>query len=435
MHIAARLALMCLLGFAGLLAGCASIPYSFRIEPADAIDQRILLPPGAEYQGGDLLLHVERDSPQCQRRLPTVETKDIAVSNVYWSSTRSYFLKIAIPKDSAHRLDLLPPARCLNTSVREDVDCPQSTIAKKVVKAIEGNSAWTQCIPKDGADLAADIVQVLPHRASVSGALREERTYSGPPAAESAEIVQLLPGASVCVNRDYLLVQGSPTAWVTSRQCTELLNAPDAEGRVVLSRTDSDRTFPYAGELYKSAGKVHEARSWLAVRAALALDMPRGAFMYLYYSGYGKHNMPPDTPEDSPWSMDQSGRTYPTGDVTPPVPLTPILLAHTKRLKLEGSTPPSLAELCRGSGDKDKKHCFAFPDFSFVDVLRSFSVDGRVQFAPTGTLTSDVPEIRLSRSRAATRLFRGRPVPILFNVTEQHNAIPLAAGDRFGGQP
>lgn len=435
MHIAARLSLIFLLAYAGLLAGCAGVPYSFRIEPADAIEERILLPPGAEYQADGLVLHMERDTPQCQRWLPTVDTKDIAVSNLYWHQTGSYFLKIAIPKEFARPLDLLPAARCLNTSVRADVDCPQSTIAKKVVKAIEGNSAWSQCIPKDGADFAAEIAQVLPHRASVSGSLREERTYAGPPAAESAEIVQLLPGARVCVNRDYLLVQGSPTAWVTSRQCTELLNAPDAEGRVVLSRTDTDRTFPYAYDLYKSDGKVHEARSWLAVRAALALDMPRGAFMYVYYSGYGKHNIPPATLEDSPWSKDQAGRTYPTGDVTPPIPLTPILLAHTKRLKLAGTKPPSLAELCQGSGDKDKKRCFAFPDFTFVDVLRSFSVDGRVQFAPSGTLTSDVPEIRLSSSRAATRIFRGRAVPILFDVTEQHSAIPLAAGDRFGGQP
>lgn len=46
MHFAARLVLMCLLGIAGLLAGCTSIPYSFRIEPAAALEERILLPPG-----------------------------------------------------------------------------------------------------------------------------------------------------------------------------------------------------------------------------------------------------------------------------------------------------------------------------------------------------------------------------------------------------
>lgn len=438
MHFAARLVLMCLLGIAGLLAGCTSIPYSFRIEPAAALEERILLPPGAEYRDGDLVLHVERDSQHCQRRLPTVETKEITVSNVYWPKTRSYFLKISIPKDSAPHRTFLPAARCLNTSVRGDADCPQSTIAKKVVSALGGNSAWMQCIPSDAEDLAAEILHVLPHRASGSGALSEERTYAPPPSPESVEVIQLLPGATVCVNRDYFIVPNYPTAWVSSRPCTELLNAPGGGGKVVLSRTDTDRTFPYASELFKSDGKVHEARSWLAVRAALALNMPGGAYMYAYYSGgSGMHNKPPPSQGPNPWSEDMVGRSYPAKEtvVTPPIPLTPILLVRTKRLELKGSEPPSLDDLCMGSGDEDKRHCFAFPDFASIDVLRSFSVAGRVHFAPSGTLTSDVPEIRLSRSHTATRIFRGRAAPILFDVSEQHNAIPLAAGDRFGGQP
>lgn len=437
MYYAMRVSLLHLLGAIVLLAGCANVPYSFRIEPAEALKDRIILPPGAEFWGNHLVLHIERDSPQCQRPLSTKKTADVTVSNLYWPRTGSYVLKITISQNAARRLDLLPPAQCLNTSIRSapnDVSCPQLFVEKKVSEAISGNSAWMKCIPKD-SDFAADILQVLPHRASVSGALREEFTYAHSAPENAVEIVQLLPGARVCVNRDYSLVPGSPTAWATSHLCTELLNALDANGRVVLSRTDTDRTFPYASDLYKDDGKVHEARSWLAVRAALALDMPHGAFMYVYYSGYGTHNKPPATQEESPWSVDQAGRIYPTGYVTPPVPLTPILLAHTKRLRLEGSEPPSLEALCQGSGDEDKKHCFAFPDFAFVDVLRQFSVDGRVLFAPSGTLTSDVPEIQLSCPAHATRIFRGRAVPIAFDVTKPQNAIPIAAGDRFGGQP
>ncbi|VXC65656.1 hypothetical protein [Pseudomonas sp. 9Ag] len=437
MYYAVRISLLHLLGIIALLAGCANVPYSFRIEPAEELIDRVILPPGAEFRADSLVLHVERDSPQCQRPLPIKKTAHITVSNLYWPRTSSYLLKITVPQNAARRHNLLPPAQCLNTSVRaapNNVSCPQFIVEEKVAEAISGDSAWMQCVPAD-SDFATDILQVLPHSASGSGALREELTYAYSAPANAVEVVQLLPGARVCVNRDYSLVPGSPTAWATSHLCTELLNALDAKGRVVLSRTDTGHTFPYASDLYKDDGKVHEARSWLAVRAALALDMPHGAFMYVYYSGYGMHNKPPATQEESPWSLEQAGRIYPTGEVTPPVPLTPILLAHTKRLKLEGSEPPTLEALCQGSDDKDKKHCFAFPDFSFVDVLRPFSVDGRVLFAPSGTLTSDVPEIRLLFPANATRIFRGRAVPIAFDVTKQQNAIPIAAGDRFGGQP
>lgn len=459
MFHSSRVARCCLLGAALVLNGCAIAPNSFRIKSADTLHERILLPPGAVDSGQTLDLYVETNALQCQTALPTRTSKSVTVSNPYWPAVGSRVIRIKAARDALLGESLLPPpAACLNRSVRPaPVPCPQDWIVDKFWSAIEEDDDWRKCFPKDALrKLAADVSQVLPHRASESGALRDERTYarepgpaqrvralaaSSPPAIPplDTEFVSLLTGALVCVNREHQLVDPSSTSsatWVSSENsCARLLDAPRGHGRVVLSRTDTEYTFPVAREFYeKDEAKIYEARSWLAVRGALATLMPGGAFLYLYYSG--KHNVP----KTGDWESDASGslRSYPRRDgepIKPPIPISPILLVHSQPLKLTPSDLPDLEALCTPNtveNDRVERRCFAFLDFASVDVLRPFSVDGLVHYAPSGTLTTDVPEIAASQRPSSTRIFRGRRVPMDFDVTNARNAVPLAAGDEFG---
>jgi hypothetical protein len=437
-----RAVLLCLVGAVLVLGGC--VPNSFRIlKSADNIHDPILLPPGAVISQNKLDLHVETQTLEtrtwrCQYALPSLTSDPITLSNPYWHAAGSRVIRIEIEVEGyAERLTLLPPSACLNRAVRSQPAgsaCPQDYIVDKFLSTIENDADWRKCVARDArTQLIADVSEVLPHRASESGALREERTYAHPPEGVRAEVIRLLPGAVVCVSRDHTLVYTNEKAWSSSQACSRLLEAPDASGRVVLSRTDNEDMFPLARDFYgTNQDKIYEAHSWLAVRGMLAALMPRGAFLYVYYSG--QHSVP----SAGEWEANPSNsrRMYRRGgDPGRPIPLTPILVAQSQPLKLTGSEVPDLNTLCKGSGDFERKVCFAFSDFATIDVMRPYSVNGLVQYAPSGTLTTDVPEIKLSWPHVATRVFRGRRVLIDFDVTKAGNAIPLAADDQFGGRP
>lgn len=435
-----RVVSMCLVGLLLMLDGC--IPNSFRIDSADSLHHRILYPPGAEHNHEKLVLYVETPALLCQKALPTLKSNPITLSTAYWHAVGSRVVRIELPRD-AKKVIIPPPAACLNRAVRPAPDeCPQDYIVDEILSAIQKDAEWNQCVARNArTQLIADVSEVLPHRASESGALREERTYQHPPVGVTSlntEVVRLMPGAIVCANRDYTLVYGNPTAWASSEACSRLLEAPDASGRVVLSRTDEERMFPLARHSYGQVeAKIYEARSWQAVRGTLAALMPSGAFLYVYYSGNGNHNV--QNPDDARWESREydSVRAYPKGMVEPTIHLTPILVAHSEPLVLEGDTVPSLEALCKADSDQQvpiERRCFTFPDLASIDVLRPFSVDGHTHYAPSGTLTTDIPEIAWSRHHSAKRLFRGRIVPMAFDITKTWNAVPLAAGDQFGGR-
>jgi len=422
---------------AGLVfAGC--VPNSFRIASADNLHDRILFPPGAVRTHEKLDLHVETQIMQCKGSLPTRKSGPITVSNPYWHAVGSRVLRIEVA-NYATEMTIPPPAHCLNRTVRpapHPNKCPQDHIVDNVWSIIQDNTDWSKCVGRNArTQLLADVSNVLPHRASEAGTLREERTYAHPPARVdglSAEVIRLLPGAIVCVNRDHTLVYSNEKAWMSSHACSHLLDAPDASGRVILSRTDTEDMFPLASEYKTEEAKIYEVHSWVTVRGMLVAMMPRGAFLYVYYSGLGTANKP----ELGTWEYhpEASMRKYPKGaDPGTPIPLTPILIAHSQPLKLTKSDLPNLEELCKGSGD-DRKRCFAFPDFATIDVLRPYSVNGLIHYAPSGTLTTDIPEIVSSRHPLATRVFHGRTVPMDFDVQKAENAVPLAAGDQFGGR-
>lgn len=458
---ASRVGILCLISAALGLSGCIKAKNSFRINSAATLHDRILFPPGAEISHGKLDLYVETHTLRCKKALPTRTSDWVTISNPYWSAAGSRVLRIEVAGNALPGALTPPPAQCLNVAVRPASEpCPQNLIVDQLWSAIEKDEDWGKCFLKDPLtkrQLTADVSQVLPHRASESGALREERTYARAPesaprvgalaasspraaaAALDAEVVSLLPGAELCVNREHTLADGSATAWVASAQsCAHLLDAPEGGGRVVLSRTDTEYTFPNAWDFYSTAeAKIYEARSWLAIRGALAALMHGGAFLYLYYSGNGKHNIPTD--EVKLWEDKEHGslRVYPSVPIETPIRISPILVAHSEPLVLGPSMVPDLNALCmpdRVNGKLIQRRCFAFRDFSSIDVLRPFSVDGRVHFAPSGTLTTDIPEITVSRRPVATRVFRGRRVPMDFDVSNAQNAVPLAAGDQFGGR-
>ncbi len=434
-----RAVLLCLVGAVLVLGGC--VPNSFRINAADNLDDRILFPPGAVRSDKKLDLYVETQTLLCQKWLPTLTSDTITVTNPYLFAIGSRVVRIEVANYST-KMTIPPPAACLNRTVRSQPAgsvCPQDYIVNEFLSAVRKDPDWSKCVAWDTLPgLVADVTEVLPHRVRESGALREERTYAHPPHdgvnTLNAEVIRLLPGAIVCVSRDHTLVYTNEKAWSSSQACSRLLEAPDAGGRVVLSRTDTTRMFPQAQSFYgRNEAKIYEANSWLAVRGMIAAQMPRGAFLYVYYSGSDLESIP----SSAYWEADSgySPRKYRKGaDPGTPIPLTPILIAHSQPLKLAGSDNPDLTTLCSGSGDFEKKSCFAFPDFTTIDVLRPYSVNDLVQYAPSGTLTSDIPEIKLSRSPVATRVFRGRRVLMDFDVTKADNAIPLASGDSFGGR-
>lgn len=440
MFDASSIALPCLLGAALVLGGCAIAPNSFRIESAENLHDRMLVPPGTVISEDKLTLHVQTQNLQCQKALPTRHGW-VTVSNPYWHEVGSRVVRIEVDRSLPFgELTLPPPAACLNVAVRPADPCLQDWIVHNVWRVIETETDWKKCL-SDMTKFVADVAQVLPHRVSESGALREERTYARMPerawrsAPLDAEVISLLPGATVCVNRDHTLSTPNPMTWVSSGQsCARLLEASEGRGSVVLSRTDTEYTFPIAREFYaKDEAVIYEARSWLAVRGALATLMPQGAFLYLYYSG--KHNVP----EEGHWASNESGslRFYPNGKIEPPIPISPILIAHSQPLVLTRAAVVDLLALCvadKVDGKRVERRCFAFRDFASIDVLRPFSVDGRIHYAPSGTLTTDIPEIAASRRPVATRVFRGRTVPMDFDVSNARNAVPLAAGDQFGGQ-
>lgn len=456
MFRASHIALLSLVG-AGLLLGGCTAPNSFRIDgPAG---QRFLLPPGTALSfrdGGRIVLHVERAIEACQAPLFTRTKDHVTVSNPYWSAVGARVIRIDMAQDP---LPKIPPARCLNRSVRPGLkseQCPQDTIVKDVKAAIENDAEWQRCLPKDEQGFADDVAQVLPHRASQSGALLGERTYSRPleaanlrSAAESVldvEFVSLLPGATVCVNQDHTLGSGS-SPWVSSAQsCVRLLDGSNGPDSVVLSRTDTENTFPKARDFYGiDEAAVFDARSWLAVRGALATLMPKGAFLYVYYSGNATKNVPKSS---TVWEEKDGERRYqiPSGEFNSILPLSPVLVAHSSPLGLDADHAPDLSVLCKSGPPvqvdgrppiKDNanvvRRCFSFRDFASIDVLRPYVLDGRVDYAPSGTLTSDVAGLAAQRGAHVTRVFRGRKVPLDFDVLNPRDAVPLAADDQIKG--
>ncbi len=456
MFYASRLVLFCLLCASIVLGGCANAPNSFRIKSAETLHDRILFPPGSILGEKKLDLYVETHALQCQEGLPNRVIDDkVAVSNPYWPAIEKRVLHIEVPtKALVNGLALPPPATCLNMAVRPAPDtCLQDWIVGQVRSAIKDDADWGRCFAMDAfSEFASDVSQVLPLRASESGAPREERTYvrkphpmapveSLPPLAAppAAEVVNLLPGAIVCVNSERQLIPKDAGAWVaTAETCAHLLDAPKGHGTVVLSRTDTENTFPQAHSFFGTSGaRIYEARSWLAVRGALTASMPDGAYLYLYYSG--KHDVPNEANWESP--EDGSWRYYPkiaSLSTKIPIGISPILVAQSEPLVLDPANLPDLTTLCRTNKPDDKalvqKRCFAIRDFASIDVLRPFMVDGHVHYAPSGTLTTDIPELSGSRRHFARRGFRSRMVPIDFDISDPRNAVPLAAGDQFGEQ-
>lgn len=379
--------------------------------------------------------------------MPTRTGGPVTVSNPYWSAAGARVVRIEIARAALPELTLPPPARCLNASVRPAPEkCPQDTIVKNVEAVIANDEAWKRCLPNGAPGFADDVVQVLPHRAGESGALRTERTYTrglatpamaGPsrmrataPALD-VEFVSLLPGATVCMNKDHSVGAGD-WPWISSAQsCVRLLDSFKGSGSVVLSRTDTENTFPLAYQVYeKDQSVVFDARSWLAVRGALAALMPQGAFLYVYYSGEA------NAPDEDLWESGENGsvRWYPITSPKSILPLSPVLVAHSEPLRLTSSSAPDLDVLCRSGGvPKVVRRCFAFRDFASIDVLRPYVVNGQVDYAPSGTLTSDVPGLDASRGVHATRVFRGRRVSMAFDVLNPRNAVPLAADDQLKG--
>ncbi|MBT2298482.1 hypothetical protein [Pseudomonas fluorescens] len=449
-NICAPLAWLSLLGATVAIGGCAFAPNSFRITNAKSTQERIIYPPGAVVRDEKLNLYVETRSLECRKALPTRTSGSVTVSTPYWFDAGLRVLHIEVLSSDLSKIMLTPPARCLNVTVRRAAEqCPQDWIAGEVLSAIEKDEDWGKCIKKDTRlELAAEISEVLPHPADYSGAPREERTYArspdpsvpeeDKPSAVSllpAEIVSLHPGTSVCLNTVHLLVGNDPGTWISTPQsCVRLLEGTDGYGRASVARTDTEYTFPNA-DFFDDQGKatLFEARSWLAIRSVLTTLMPGGAYLYLYYSGKN------DVSGKVNWQSSANGspRVYvPTGEdaKTTPIQVSPILIVQSQPLKLTTRGLPTLANLCQRKG-KIEKRCFAFPDFSSIDVLQPFLVDGQLHYEPTGTLTSDIPEISVERHPVATRLFRGRRVAMEFDVSNSSTAVPLQAGDQFGERP
>lgn len=459
---ALRILFWYLVGGVLVLGGCVYPPNSFRIEPYEQLRNRILFPPGAAISHDKLDLLVETPALRCQQILPVHTSGPVTVSYPYWPALGLRVLRVEIARnESSIQLTDLPPADCLNVTVRPALNqCSKDLIRDQVWRAIKKDPDWLGCLdPGFNSEkgeawekavqiqLAADISQVLPHRASESGALRDERTYArtleqsgqlfaSPPTGKplDTEFVSLRPGVNVCVDRDHTIGKNNSLLWVSSAQsCIHLLEASAERKSVVLSRTDTEYTFPFARNFYGiDEAKIYEARSWLAVRGMLATLMPQGAFLYLYYSN--RH----DPPREDHWESreNDSLRVYPgDGVVEGPLAISPILIAHSQPLDLKASGVPDLSTLCQANmvnESRVERRCFAFRDFASIDVLQPFSVNGRIQYAPSGTLTTDIPEIAASRRPVATRVFRGRTVPMDFDVANPQSAVPLAAGDLFG---
>ena len=439
----------CLLGAVLLLGGCAVAPNSFRIDAAQSIRDSVLYPPGTSLTYEKLDLHIERTNSECQSALPTRTSGHVTVSNPYWPAVDARVVRIEIARAGLSQVVLPPPASCLKTSVRPAPQaCAQDWIVKSVEAAIAKDTAWEKCLPSGTPGFAEDVVETLPHRASESGALRLERTYTRPlvpPTSQSraagvaaatfdVEFVSLLPGATVCVNKDQTLGTGA-APWVSSAQsCVGLLQGAKGQGSVVLSRTDTENTFPLARQAYDmDEAVVFDARSWLAVRGAVAALMPHGAFLYVYYPGEATNTAPDGSAH---WEYDKSTgvRRYKIDNTKSILPLSPILVAHSQPLQLTASGAPHLDALCHTGGNpKVIRLCFDFRDFAAIDVLHPYVVNGRAVYAPSGTLTTDVPGIAAVPGARAMRVFRGRSVPLAFDWSNPRNAIPLAANDQFKG--
>ncbi len=421
---------------------CAMAPYSFRLDSAETLNNRIIYPPGAvKNADGQYDIFVETDVLTCRDLLPKVSDEDgiITFSNPYWPAIGSRVVRLQI-KNGAEGKGLKLPltARCSNVDLRhpsqatDGIECAQDWLASRFWQTVEHNENWKACL-KGRAEaepkFLEDLAQVLPNNAANSGAILEERTFY--PNDETLEFVKLPPESVVCIRRDHLIRQDNAAnrdLWVSAPDmCQPFLYSEGYPGATVLSRTDRKEMFPFASEWFqKQEGAISEVRSWLPVRGVLSMLMKEGAFLYVYYPP--KPNI---LPHKDNWGPDEANdsrpfRVYPSSTVESPRWISPVLVVQKKALKLENS--PSIEELCN---PKDQGRCFAFRDVNSIDVFFQLLVDGRAVQVTSGSLTTDVPEVMAATEIKGLRRFRHRMVPLEFDFRSHDSAIPLSRGDQF----
>lgn len=415
-----------------LLTGCASAPYSFRLNQSRDAGKQWLLPPGTTREPDKLTLLVEASFlDRCPVSLPRLSSDSIEVDAPNWDAVHKRVLRVELSPVLAHHA---PAAACLNTAIREPKNCYQKELAASIKQMLASDSLWATCLPNDTDVLASELRDSLPLEPKYTSAIAGLATYD---AQSNLEFVRLMPGSAVCISRDYASYD-DPQAWLSVGQSCKRLLSAGVGGGVTFDRQDEARHFGFADRFKDSSRPaVYEARSWTTVRAAAAAVFDGRFHAYIHFPQTLKYDKIPLKLSSPSKNSDYSLRFYPGPDDADednkPVPVGPVLVLRRRDEPLadlaQDPASPKLNDLCLTG------RCFFAPDEGVMDVLLPVQINGRPQMMALGALPTDWPELASARTITGYRRFHGRPALLDFDLTDILQAIPVTADDVFWSSP